>query len=533
MSPEIRANCTLRICLRTTDESESRDVLGGPEAAFLPVDRPGRAYVRTGGGAPTRAPGGPRGDPSVRRRHDGSGDPPVGVARRPASAGGRHRIPRRKRPGSAGRRTDPALRSHRRRRATPALAVAASRRAHTRSPRGAGARPPPGSDPDAPGSAGPPRSSDTGGARGGSRRGRGLAGGRRPAQRPPPLLRSILAEAVSRLAPADLHVHVIEAAGGGLADDAAGLPHTGTSIRGAEAAPDHPSRRPADVGGGRASRRGCAHLRSLILLLIDGVDAVNAVLDEAEPATGSAALLRLLRDGAAVGLTCVLTGDRALPGSRLAAAVRGRLVLPLPDRAEYAMAGVPAAAVPTHRPPGRALLGEQAVECQLVLPRPLPSVRAHCRPERIGRQRCTSPNSTLTRRCRSPHAANTARPTPTPWPCPWARAATRAGHWSGPHAHGRTARDRSPGSGRSSALEAFAQHLTARGARVLRVGHRFAGRSGAEPGGDWMDPEDVEGARRWLDDRSGNRAWSSRTTSVHRRSPRCSTPCLRWAAAVA
>ena len=34
------------------------------------------------------------------------------------------------------------------------------------------------------------------------------------------LLRSILAEAVSRLGPADLHVHVIERGGGGLADEA-------------------------------------------------------------------------------------------------------------------------------------------------------------------------------------------------------------------------------------------------------------------------------------------------------------------------
>ena len=34
------------------------------------------------------------------------------------------------------------------------------------------------------------------------------------------------------------------------------------------------------------------------------------------------------------------------------------LVLPLSDRADYAVAGIHPAAVPEHRPPGRALVGE-------------------------------------------------------------------------------------------------------------------------------------------------------------------------------
>ena len=52
VSPEIRANCTLRICLRTTDEADSRDVLGTTDAAHLPVDLPGRAFLRSGSGMP-------------------------------------------------------------------------------------------------------------------------------------------------------------------------------------------------------------------------------------------------------------------------------------------------------------------------------------------------------------------------------------------------------------------------------------------------------------------------------------------------
>jgi len=48
VSDHIRANTNLRICLRVTDEADSRDVLGGPEAAHIPRDVPGRAFIRTG-----------------------------------------------------------------------------------------------------------------------------------------------------------------------------------------------------------------------------------------------------------------------------------------------------------------------------------------------------------------------------------------------------------------------------------------------------------------------------------------------------
>jgi S-DNA-T family DNA segregation ATPase FtsK/SpoIIIE len=93
-------------------------------------------------------------------------------------------------------------------------------------------------------------------------------------------------------------------------------------------------------------------------------------LDEAVPGQGAADFLRLVRDGASAGLTCVMTADRAVPGGRLAAAAVTRLVLPLPDRADYAVAGVPVRAVPAARPPGRALVGQDALECQVALPRP-------------------------------------------------------------------------------------------------------------------------------------------------------------------
>jgi S-DNA-T family DNA segregation ATPase FtsK/SpoIIIE len=50
VNDDIRANTALRLCLRTLDATDSQDVLGGPDAALLPADRPGRAWLRVGQG---------------------------------------------------------------------------------------------------------------------------------------------------------------------------------------------------------------------------------------------------------------------------------------------------------------------------------------------------------------------------------------------------------------------------------------------------------------------------------------------------
>ena len=50
VSDDIRANTNLRIALRVQDAADSTDVIGGPLAARISRDRPGRAYVRLGPG---------------------------------------------------------------------------------------------------------------------------------------------------------------------------------------------------------------------------------------------------------------------------------------------------------------------------------------------------------------------------------------------------------------------------------------------------------------------------------------------------
>jgi S-DNA-T family DNA segregation ATPase FtsK/SpoIIIE len=50
VSENIRANTNLRIALRVNEAAESTDVIGVPDAARIPRDRPGRSYARTGHG---------------------------------------------------------------------------------------------------------------------------------------------------------------------------------------------------------------------------------------------------------------------------------------------------------------------------------------------------------------------------------------------------------------------------------------------------------------------------------------------------
>jgi len=503
VSPEIRANCTLRICLRTTDEADSRDVVGTPAAAHLPVHVPGRALLRRGSGTP-RVLQVARVAVAVASAPDG---PEI---RRWVWPGGTH-------PGrrAAAGPTDLS-------RLVDALSRAAELRG-TAAPHRPWQPPLPDTlpqadlDATAPGPAAergtcfpigmvdrPDRQAQepleldlaVGGgvlAVGGPRSGRTT------------LLRSVLRSATARLGPAELHVHVLETAGGGLSAEAAALPHAGTTIGGCDVFRtvrllDRLNR---EVDARRAAAPG--RPAPLVLLLVDGVEAAGALLDEAEPGRGSDGLLRLVRDGAAVGVTCVLTADRALPGGRLAAAARMRLLLPLPDRADYAVAGVPARAVPTHRPPGRALLGEDAVECQLALPRtPAPRL-----PEPTGAAAASEPVRILDLPGDPVVPADRLPAEDVP-----------ARRWRVPVGPGGDDGslldidlDRTggllvvgpPRSGRTAALESIARRLAAAGAEVARLSPAYAAPADGLPGRR-LDPADPAAVLAWaesLDERRG------------------------------
>ena len=332
VSPEIRANCTLRICLRTTDEADSRDVLGTPDAAHLPVDYPGRAYVRSGSGGPRAAPGGPRlaAAGPARRGPRGRARGPGRRASRPdARAPARQRA---QRPGD--RVSGTAARSRRDRGAAPAPAVA---------PTAAGPRSPVDRTPrlDRPRTTGStarcslglvdrPDRAGPGAARPRPRRGRRVAGGGGPRSGRTTLLRSVLREAVRRPGPDGLHVHVLDLGGGALA------------AGGAAAA----ARRHGDRRGGRPTASSAWSTAWVRRWTPDG--PARRQTGARHPAAGGrgrgglhAARRRPTRPAARrrccgwcgtaprSGLTCVLTADRAVPG-RPAGRRRGPATGPAP-----------------------------------------------------------------------------------------------------------------------------------------------------------------------------------------------------------
>ncbi len=506
VSPEIRANCSLRVCLRTTDESDSRDVLGTPAAASLPARRPGRAYLRVGASASVllqaaRVACRPAPDPDrprVRRwtwPDDGTavglpdGTGPTDLARlvrelvQRADRTGVRRPHRPWCPPLPDQVTVPDL--------------------------GCAPAPvPAGSGPvlvaglvDRPDVQRQEALTVDLGVGGGWLAVGGPASGRST------FLRTVLAEAATSCSPDEVHVHVLDHDGGALARAAAGLPHTGTVV-----GADDPLRsvRLVDrLAAEVAERRATGRSTPRLLLLVDGVESLSAQLDEADPARGSAALLRLVREGGAAGMTCLLTADRAVPGGRLAAAVGTRLVLPLPDRADYGVAGIAARAVPEHRPPGRALLGEAAWECQLALPRPLP----------VGGATVPPRSSALRLPVLAP---DPALPLPPPGGGADLPSTTVPVGPGGDEGHVLTVDLRRsggllvagpPGSGRSAVLAAVSAHLAATGTPVLRVtgpGGRTAARAslpvaaGAAPTD--LDATDLAGWTAWTGSLAGRSA---------------------------
>ena len=500
VSPEIRANCTLRICLRTTDEADSRDVLGTTDAAHVPVELPGRAFHRSGSGTPTvlqvarvatRNAG--ENGAGAQLRHwpwPRTDTTPSAVAAPPGDTD-LARICR-----AVGRQADVAGLRAPHRPWRPPLPESVPLESLTAGP---AATATPGTRlriglvdrPDEQTQEALELDLHEGGvwlAVGGPRSGRTT------------LLRTVLGEAVRRLAPDELQVHVLESGGGALGAEAATLPHTGTTVGGEDVlrtvrlidrlAQEVATRRAGDLPGRQPA----------VLLLVDGVEAVCTVLDEADPGRGSAQFLRLVRDGAAVGVTCVLTADRAVPGGRLAALARQRLVLPLPDRADYAVAGIPARAVPSRRPPGRALLGEEALECQVALPRPLeprpargpvvgsPLRIAELPPDPILEVRRDVAGLSPGEDGRLLLPVGPGGDTGDPLVVNLLR--TGGLLVSGP-----------PGCGRTFALDAFVQHLSATGAAVLRIGRpglRRDGRVEADEDDVRLDPLDEAGVNAWL-----------------------------------
>jgi S-DNA-T family DNA segregation ATPase FtsK/SpoIIIE len=194
-----------------------------------------------------------------------------------------------------------------------------------------------------------------------------------------------LAAAAARRGPQEIHLYGMDFGGGGLRGLTA-LPQCGTVVGGDDVPrvrrlldrlAEEVTRRQellaqarlGSVAEQRAASAGGAAL-PWMLLLVDGWEGLTAALAELDPAAGAEPFLRLLQEGPAAGLCVVLAGGRDLLTGRVASLVGHRVVLALPDRLDFGLAGIPPREVPGHLPPGRALVPTAAgvLEAQLALP---------------------------------------------------------------------------------------------------------------------------------------------------------------------
>ncbi|HET6969029.1 MAG TPA: hypothetical protein VFI44_12150, partial [Ornithinibacter sp.] len=178
--------------------------------------------------------------------------------------------------------------------------------------------------------------------------------------------------------PGSLHVHVVDPAA--CLGDLATLPHTGTHVSG----PDHRALLALvdHLRGVVAARRagGSTQIRSsdaaqpTVLVVVDGWEQLVEAL-EAAAATGVADdLVRVLRDGSAVGVVGAVSGGRALVQPRWAGLGGSTVLLGRLDPLDVALAGLRAADVPRDPPPGRGIRLQDRREVQF----------AHVRPSELG-----------------------------------------------------------------------------------------------------------------------------------------------------
>nr|WP_238357121.1 FtsK/SpoIIIE domain-containing protein [Kribbella italica] len=182
------------------------------------------------------------------------------------------------------------------------------------------------------------------------------------------MLRTLAGSAAKNISVADLHIYGIDAAGGGLATLEA-LPHCGA------VASRHDMERMSRVLrrlnqeitqrqelAGKHNATGLTELRKVlpkaerpahILVLIDGWDALSATLEDHDQGQILQDVIRLLREGAGVGVHVVVTSERSLLGGRLASHNDHKLLLRQAERTDYQAAGLRLNKVPAVIGPGR------------------------------------------------------------------------------------------------------------------------------------------------------------------------------------
>jgi S-DNA-T family DNA segregation ATPase FtsK/SpoIIIE len=373
VTADIRANTNLRIALRVTDPDESSDVLDDPSAARIAKSTPGRCYVRSGATAPQAVQAARIGG----RRPGNASSVPVEVTVLPWGSLGRP-LDLTTETSDAATMTDlrmlvtaigeAAVRSGIDEQAAPWLeplepvvtlddlpAVFADE--DDVAPVAFGLTDLPSSQ---------SRSALTldlvhGGhlyVAGSARSGRST------------VLRTLAGSLASSCSPSDVHLYAIDCGANALLPLVA-LPHCGAVVsrdqiermeRLLARLHGEVSRRQqvlAATGFASLAEQRCAvtppERLPWMVLLLDRWEGFVAAFENYDYGRLIDTVLRLLREGAAVGLRAVFTGDRSGLGGQVSTVFDNRLILRMADPNDYNYAGINERQVPTEMPPGRAL----------------------------------------------------------------------------------------------------------------------------------------------------------------------------------
>jgi S-DNA-T family DNA segregation ATPase FtsK/SpoIIIE len=192
-------------------------------------------------------------------------------------------------------------------------------------------------------------------------------------------LHTFLGQACAQLDPGQLHLYVLDCSGQSFRHFAR-LPHCGAVLNGDDPRPvarlctrllEELAARQRLLAGLGVSTLAEAHLTGtplpVIVVALDGWEGFTALSDDYDAGRSVEAVLRLARDGAAVGITVLIAGDRAMLGLRIAPALSRKLLLALIDRSDYASAGLSLSSLPVRFEPGRAVSVGDGLEVQLAL----------------------------------------------------------------------------------------------------------------------------------------------------------------------
>lgn len=392
---DIRANTNLRIALRTTDTNESRDIIDAPDAGEISSSAPGRAYARLGPNALLPFQSGRVGGRRPAENAVAADVTPVSVM----EVGWRELgspIPRGIERGagqSQGAVTDLAV-------LTEAVARAAESAGIGRQPSPwlpalpelvqmselptAGRPAPEGA---LPGPVGyglvdlPAEQSREDLAFDLDRSGHlHIIGSQRTGRSQ--TLRTLAAALSMAHSVEDFHLYALDCGNGAL-NAMTSLPHCGAVVdrnqverlgRLLDRLCAELATRQALLGG-----RGVADLAELrgllpagerpphIMLMVDRFEVFEREFATFDNGSYMERMLRLMRDGAGVGIHLVLAGDRVLGSGRFAGTTEDKIVLRMNDRTDYSAVGLNARDVPEELPPGRGLRAQDMSEVQIAV----------------------------------------------------------------------------------------------------------------------------------------------------------------------